>query len=135
MPPMLPLKGFTFLLVFQCLGELISRLLHWPIPGPVLGMLLLVPCLSFLSVREPVESCANFLISHLSLLFLPISVGVLTQLPLLQEYSIRILLVLLISCALGLLATGCLLAWWLPSEERSKEALAAVQEQKTQEEA
>ena len=32
------------------------------------------------AVREPVAACANFLLSHLSLLFVPVGVGVMTHL-------------------------------------------------------
>ena len=35
------LTGLTWLLVFQLVGEVAVRLLDWPVPGPVLGMLLL----------------------------------------------------------------------------------------------
>ena len=39
------LAGFTWLLLFQCAGEAISRLAELPIPGPVLGMALLLAAL------------------------------------------------------------------------------------------
>ena len=35
------LAGFTWLLVFQCLGEALVRLAGLPIPGPVAGLALL----------------------------------------------------------------------------------------------
>ena len=31
------LRGLAWLLAFQCAGELLSRGLHLPLPGPVLG--------------------------------------------------------------------------------------------------
>jgi len=39
------LAGFTWLLVFQCAGEVLVRLAGWPIPGPVAGMALLFAAL------------------------------------------------------------------------------------------
>lgn len=111
---MLPLKGFTILLLFQCFGVLLAQLMHWPFPGPVLGMLLLLPCLYLRPLREPVQACANFLLSHLSLLFIPVSVGILKELDILKVYGVQLFLILLFSCALGLLVTGYLLSRWLP---------------------
>ena len=35
------LNGITLLLIYQLVGEVSARLLQLPIPGPVLGMLLL----------------------------------------------------------------------------------------------
>ena len=37
-PSVLLLRGMAALLVLQALGELISRSLHGPVPGPVVGM-------------------------------------------------------------------------------------------------
>ena len=36
------LRGFTLLLLCQSAGEALARLAHWPLPGPVLGLVLLV---------------------------------------------------------------------------------------------
>ena len=103
------LQGFTILLLLQGAGEMIARLLHLSLPAPVFGMILLLPCLAWKPLREPVQACSEFLLSHLSLLFVPISVGVVSQLPLLQEYGARIALVLLLSTVLGLAATAWVL--------------------------
>ena len=103
------LQGFTILLLLQGAGEMIARLLHLSLPAPVIGMILLLPCLAWKPLREPVQACSEFLLSHLSLLFVPISVGVVSQLPLLREYGARIALVLLLSTVLGLAATAWVL--------------------------
>lgn len=132
MNSMMPLKGFTVLLLFQAAGELLTRIAHLPFPGPVLGMLLLTPCLVSRAIREPVEACANFLLSHLSLLFIPVSVGLMTQLTLLRAYGIQLVLVLVISCMVGLLVTGWLLSWLLPAEEGAHEPIAKSSEKKAE---
>jgi holin-like protein len=96
------LRGLAWLLVFQSAGELLARALKLPFPGPVIGMVLLLPALSWVVVREPVTASADFLLSHLSLLFVPVGVGVMTHLPLLGQYGFRILLVLVVSTLVGL---------------------------------
>jgi putative effector of murein hydrolase LrgA (UPF0299 family) len=96
------LRGLAWLLALQSLGELLARGLSLPFPGPVIGMLLLLLALRVPSVREPVAACANFLLSHLSLLFVPVGVGVMTHLGLLGQYGLRILVVVVLSTWIGL---------------------------------
>lgn len=105
------LQGFTFILLMQAAGEATVRLLGLPLPGPIVGMALLLLALAWPAIRQPVQVCADFLLSHLALLFVPISVGVVTQLPLLQQYGGRIVLVLLVSTAFGLVVTAWVAQW------------------------
>ena len=105
------LRGLAWLLVFQSIGEVLSRGFSLPLPGPVLGLMLLVPALRFALVREPVAECANFLLSHLSLLFIPVGVGVMTHLALLSQYGGRMLVVIALSTWIGLAVTALVLYW------------------------
>jgi putative effector of murein hydrolase LrgA (UPF0299 family) len=89
----------------QSLGEMLSRGLALPFPGPVIGLLLLLMALQWAAVREPVAACANFLLSHLSLLFVPVGVGVMTHLGLLSQYGVRMLTVIVLSTWIGLAVT------------------------------
>ena len=89
----------------QSLGEILSRGLPLPFPGPVIGLVLLLVALQLPVVREPVAACANFLLSHLSLLFVPVGVGVMTHLGLLGQYGVRLLAVIVLSTWLGLVVT------------------------------
>jgi putative effector of murein hydrolase LrgA (UPF0299 family) len=112
------LRGMAWLLVFQSIGELVSRGLSLPLPGPVLGMMLMLAGLRFPAVREPVAECANFLLAHLSLLFVPVGVGVMTNLDLLSHYGGRMLAVIAVSTWLGLGVTALVLYW--PDREKKK---------------
>ena len=99
------LTGLAWLLALQSMGELLSRGFALPFPGPVVGMVLLLIALSSESVRGPVSACADFLLSHLSLLFVPLGVGVMTHLPLLGQYGGRVLLAIVLSTWIGLAVT------------------------------
>jgi putative effector of murein hydrolase LrgA (UPF0299 family) len=103
------LRGLAFLLLLQSLGELLSRGLSLPFPGPVIGMLLLLLALRWPLVRQPVAACADFLLSHLSLLFVPVGVGVMTHLSIVSQYGGRMLVVLVLSTLIGLAVTALLL--------------------------
>ena len=106
---MLGIRGLAWLLALQSVGELLSRGLVLPFPGPVIGMLLLLIALRFQAVREPVSVCADFLLSHLSLLFVPVGVGVMTHLGLLSQFGGRMLAVLIFSTLIGLAVTALVL--------------------------
>jgi len=106
---MLGLRGLAYLLLFQCAGELLARGLHAPLPGPVLGLLLLLLGLNVRSLREPVAAAAELLLNHLSLLFVPVGVGVMTHLDLIGQYGLRMLLAIAVSTWIGLAVTALVL--------------------------
>lgn len=109
---MLALRGLAWLLSLQSMGELLARGLGLPFPGPVVGMLLLLLALRWPVVREPVAACADAILQHLSLLFVPVGVGVMTHLGLVSAYGVRMLVVIAVSTLVGLAATS-LVMWWL----------------------
>ena len=63
------LHGLAILLLCQSAGEAAVRLLHLPLPGPVLGLLLLMVALGWQRLRAPAGQAADALLQHLSLLF------------------------------------------------------------------
>jgi len=111
------LRGLAWLLALQSAGELLARALALPFPGPVVGMVLLLIALQWPLVREPVSQCADFLLSHLSLLFIPVGVGVMTHLNLLSTYGGRIALVIVVSTWVGLAVTAWVLFRLTPESD------------------
>lgn len=111
------LRGFAWLLVLQSAGELLAHALRLPFPGPVVGLVLLLAALNVEAVRTPVAACSDFLLTHLSLLFVPVGVGVMTHLGLLGEYGGRLLLVIALSTWIGLAVTALVLRALLKTPE------------------
>ena len=71
------LQGISLLLVYQLAGELSVTLLQIPVPGPVIGMLMLFLTLLFRGCSaKSLDSASSALLSHLSLLFVPAGVGI-----------------------------------------------------------
>jgi holin-like protein len=71
------LPALTALLACQLAGEFIVRLAGLPVPGPVMGLLLLLAALALRGgAPEALRDTANGLLRHLSLLFVPAGVGV-----------------------------------------------------------
>lgn len=107
------IRGFTWLLLLQTLGELLARALHLPFPGPVVGMAALVLALAWPSLRRDIEAVASLLLSHLSLLFVPVGVGVISHLDRLQDGGLRLALVVVLSTWVGMAVTAATLrALW-----------------------
>ncbi len=110
------LKGLTVLLLCQSAGEVLARLLHLPLPGPVLGLLMLAALLQWPALRGPVEAAAAPLLQHLSLLFVPVGVGVVAHLGLIAQYGPRMLLALVLSTWVGLAVTALVLRALWPAD-------------------
>lgn len=110
------LRGLAWLLVLQLVGEVLARAFSLPLPGPVIGMLLLMPALGWRPLREPVTEVARFLLAHLSLLFVPVGVGVMTHLALIGQHGLRMAAALVLSTWIGLAVTAGMLHWLLPAQ-------------------
>ena len=103
------LQGLAFLLLMQSGGEALSHFLKLPVPGPVVGMVLLLLALRWQPVQDAVAPAAGFLLQHLSLLFVPVGVGVMAHLDLLQAHGLRLMLVIVVSTWIGLAVTAWVL--------------------------
>lgn len=97
------IQAVAILLICQLIGETLARGLALSIPGPVLGMaLLLAGCLLSSRLADAVMPTAQGLLSHLSLLFVPAGVGVISHLDVLGGSGPALLAVLVASTALAL---------------------------------
>ena len=103
------LGGFALLLGCQLAGELVSRALALPLPGPVLGIGLVLLLLAMGWGVGPIGAASEVLLAHLSLLFVPVGVGVITHLDRLAAHGGALVAVLLLSTWVGLAATALVL--------------------------
>ena len=102
----------TALLACQLLGELVSRGLHLPVPGPVLGMIMLLVGL-LVRGREgeapaALNQVADALLGNLGLLFVPAGVGVVLYGPLLARNWASIAVAVLVGTLAAIGFTGWL---------------------------
>ena len=74
------LQGMGLLLIYQLAGELSVSLFDIPVPGPVIGMVMLFFTLVVRgSSTKSLDSSSSALLSHLSLLFVPAGVGIMVH--------------------------------------------------------
>lgn len=106
------IPALATLLVFQLLGETAVRLSGVPVPGPVVGLALLLLAL-LLRPRsvDAIKPTAQGLLQHLSLLFVPAGVGVMQHLQRLGDEALAIGVALVLSTLLGLAAAAGTLLW------------------------
>ena len=110
------IASLSLILLCQLAGEVIVRGLALPMPGPVVGLLILLLLLLArdrfaVLARGPlqgdgVEGASRGLLAHLSLLFIPAGVGVVQKLDLLAEHGIAILVILAVSVVITLAGDG-----------------------------
>ena len=109
------IASLSLILLCQLAGEIAVRGLALPMPGPVLGLMLLLVLLLVRDRFSPlaigplrdrgVEKVSQGLLAHLSLLFVPAGVGVVQKLDLIAEHGIAIIVILAVSVLVTLLVT------------------------------
>jgi putative effector of murein hydrolase LrgA (UPF0299 family) len=106
------LGAFTLLLVYQLVGEVIVHLAGLPVPGPVVGMLLLFLTLTLRGAApEALRETCQALLSHLSLLFVPAGVGVLLHFKRLGAEWLPISVALVASTVITVGVTALIMRW------------------------
>lgn len=99
--------SFVALLLFQLVGELIVRSTGLPLPGPVLGMLLLFAALLLYGdVPVAFGKVTRGLLAYLALLFVPAGVGIISHLNLVESQWFALVITLVASTAITLVVTA-----------------------------
>ena len=94
-------SGLVQILLFQSIGELVSKFLLPTLPGPVIGLVLLVGWLAMRKGINPeLAMVADGFSQYLGLLFVPAAVGVVLFLPQLKANALAILTALIASVVL-----------------------------------
>ncbi|MCM3041051.1 CidA/LrgA family holin-like protein [Paenibacillus motobuensis] len=85
----------------------IAKWLHLPIPGTILGIIVLFILLKTNVIKLSwIEQGANWLLAELLLFFIPAAVGVMNYMSLLERDGIRILLVVISSTLVVMASSG-----------------------------
>lgn len=117
------IASLGLILLCQLVGEVVVRALALPLPGPVLGLLVLlvlllardrIPALAAGPLANEatknggehgIETVSRILLANMSLLFVPAGVGVVQKLDLIAAHGLAIAAVLIISVVVTLLVT------------------------------
>lgn len=104
------INTFATLLIFQTLGEALAYALSLPVPGPVIGMLMLF-CylLAKPAAAEKLAPATLEFLRHLSLLFVPAGVGIMVHGQRVANEWLPLLIALVLSAIVSLVVTALVL--------------------------
>jgi putative effector of murein hydrolase LrgA (UPF0299 family) len=114
------IRSLGILLVCQLAGEIVARGLALPVPGPVLGIVLLLAALQVMARKGGPDAAAieatdlghtaGGLLQSLGLLFVPAGVGVVEHLGLFRQHGLALLAALIGSTLITLVVTALVFA-------------------------
>jgi holin-like protein len=120
------LNSIFLIFLFQLIGELVQKVLELNIPGPVIGLILLVTTL-LLSKKYDHEliqnlkvnliSSAEKLVHYIPLFFLPVGVGVVMHLSFLEGSLAKVLFIIVFGTLITLALTGLLMEKLLKNKD------------------
>lgn len=106
------IQTLAIILGFQLIGEILSRALALPLPGPVVGLVLLVLTLALRpALAARIRTVTQGLLAHLSLFFVPAGVGIVAHLDLLRVHGIGLAVALAGSTVLAIAAGALAFTW------------------------
>lgn len=82
--------------MISLVGEGISSVFHLPVPGSIIGLVLLFFALQFKLLRlRHISMVGNFLLANMTILFLPPAVGIMDKFQVIAPYLLPIILIVL----------------------------------------
>jgi holin-like protein len=119
------LSAITLLLLLQLIGEIFVQFFALPVPGPVIGLVLLFAGLLVRGrMGDDLRDTANNLLQHLSLLFVPAGAGVMIHASRVADEWLALSVALVGSTLLSMAATALTLKFFLRNriENRAENA-------------
>ena len=100
--------GLLWLLGSLLVGEVLVRIFDAPVPGSIVGMVLLFVALRWRRASDdsPVVKVGHYLLDHLQLFFVPAGVGIVVYLSTVRDHALPIAAGLLVSWLLGLVTVA-----------------------------
>ena len=100
-------KQFLIILVINFVGVIIQNIFHLPLPGTILGMLILFVLLWTKVLKvESIEKVCDFLILNMIIFFLPPAVELLEYMALLKTGFFKIIILLIVTTVITMIVTG-----------------------------
>lgn len=115
--------AIALLLSCQLAGEILRRVTGVPLPGAVIGLVLLIAWLALVRRERPVlGAVTGWLTAHLAIMFVPAAVGVIEQGPMLARYGVGLIAATLVSTVLTMIVTVLVFRWAAGRSEDGEEA-------------
>jgi holin-like protein len=119
------MSAIFLLILLQLIGESIVQVSGLPVPGAIIGLILLYAILVWRGeISDEMSRTSGFLLQNLGVLFVPAGVGVIAYLPMIAAQWWIILLVLLVSVCATVGVTGLVVTRLSPRGIEAVEAAA-----------
>ena len=120
------LYSIFLIFLFQLIGELVQKVLELNIPGPVIGLILLLTSLLLSkkydhklieNLKINLINSAENLVHYIPLFFLPVGVGVVMHLSFLEGSLVKVLFIIVFGTLITLAITGLLMEKLLKNKD------------------
>ncbi|WP_164682843.1 CidA/LrgA family protein [Streptococcus hyointestinalis] len=96
-----------YILIFSLLGECLSTSFSLPVPGSIIGLVLLFLSLQFKIIRlRHIYDVGQFLLSNMTILFFPAAVGVMDKFDVIAPNLVGIVVITLGAIVLNIATLG-----------------------------
>ena len=115
------LREFMLIFTINYVGMLLSKILHLPLPGTILSLLLLFLMLQFKVLKlEKIENAGNFLLLNMTIFFMPPTVKIIDSYELLEKDLFKIIIIIIVSTFLTMGITGKVVQLMIDFKERKE---------------
>lgn len=100
-------KEICIIFGFTMAGEILNKILPFPVPAGVYGLFLLLAslCLKLVKLKD-LETTGNFLLDTMPMMFIPVSVGVMQSVEELKAVWFPFLVISVVSTVIVMAITG-----------------------------
>jgi len=115
------LREFMLIFTINYVGILLSKILHLPLPGTIVSLLLLFLMLQFKVLKlEKIENAGNFLLLNMTIFFMPPTVKIIDSYELLEKDLFKIIVIIIVSTFLTMGVTGKVVQLMIDFKERKE---------------
>lgn len=101
------LRETIIIISIYLIGTFISSRFNVPIPGNILGMLILLFLLCTKVIKlEQIQTISNFLLDHLAFFFIPAGVGLMSSAEIIKDTWIKLIIICIITTIIIIVSTG-----------------------------
>ena len=116
------LKQFGIITALSLLGEILNHIIPLPVPASVWGMVFMFLLLCFKIVKlEQVEKAADFLLSIMTVMFVPVGAGLIQNYTAIKNEIIAIFIILIISTLVCFFITGHVAQFIINLQQKKRE--------------
>lgn len=116
------IKQFAIILTISLIAELMEYLIPLPVAASIYGLILmLIGLVTKLIPLEKVEGAADFLVDIMAIMFVPVTVGIMTSVDALKEMLVPLCVISVVSTVLIMGVTGRVTQFIIRRSDRKNE--------------